>query len=96
MEPSTISPPPAAPSPRPVRPASTPRGFLSPAKVRAFAFWMITLCILISVVAATLAIWDFSLKDALWRTIATCLVIGFGTMVFALVNMSFGASDEAR
>lgn len=95
MEPSTTPPPPSHGT-LPARSAPKPRGFLSPEKVRAFAFWMITLCILISVVAATLAIWDFSLKDALWRTIATCLVIGFGTMVFALVNMSFGASDEAR
>jgi hypothetical protein len=95
MEPST-TPPPPSPGTLPARSAPKPRGFLSPAKVRAFAFWTITLCILISVVASILAIWKFAEQDALWRTIATCLVIGFGTMVFALVNMSFGVSDESR
>ena len=76
-----------APPPTSSTPASTrvrSRGFLPPATVRAFAFWTITLCILVSVVASILAIWRFAEQDALWRTIATCMVIGFGTMVFAL------------
>ncbi|NDG64516.1 MAG: hypothetical protein EBY29_13795 [Planctomycetes bacterium] len=71
-----------------------PRGFLNPGKVRAFAFWVITLCILVSIVASVLAIWDFSKSDALWRTIATCVVVAGGCGLFAVVNLSFGAPQD--
>ncbi|MSQ91190.1 MAG: hypothetical protein EXS01_07355 [Phycisphaerales bacterium] len=70
------------------------RGFLNPAKVRAFAFYLITLCILVSVLASILAIWDFAQQDSLWRTIATCVVVAFGCGLFAVINMSFGGTEE--
>lgn len=73
-----------------------PRGFLNPGKVRAFAFWVITLCILISIVASVLAIWDFSKSDALWRTIATCVVVAGGCGLFAIVNLSFGVPPDGN
>jgi hypothetical protein len=67
------------------------RGFLDAAKVKAFAFWTITICILVSVVASILAIWQFADTDALWRTVATCIVVAGGTAAFAAVNAAFGA-----
>ncbi len=70
------------------------RGFLNPGKVRAFAFYLITLCILVSVVASILAIWDFARQDSLWRTIATCVVVACGCGFFAVINMSFGATED--
>lgn len=73
-----------------------PRGFLNPGKVRAFAFWIITVCILISIVASVLAIWDFSKSDALWRTIATCVVVAGGCGLFAIVNRSFGVPPDVN
>lgn len=76
------------------KPKKKPRGFLNPGKVRAFAFYLITLCILVSVVASILAIWDFAQQDSLWRTIATCVVVAFGCGFFAVINMSFGTPEE--
>lgn len=70
------------------------RGFLNPRMVRALSFWTASLCLLVAVVASLLAIWDFTGKDTLWRTVATCAVIGAGTMVFARLNTVFGDADE--
>jgi hypothetical protein len=54
---------------------------------------IITLCLLISVIACILAIWDFTKQDTLWRTIATCLVIGGGMMAFGIINGLYGPKD---
>jgi hypothetical protein len=70
------------------------RGFLNPQMVRALSFWTTSICLLVAVVASLLAIWDFTGKDTLWRTVATCVVIGAGTMVFAWLNTAFGEADE--
>lgn len=78
-----------------LQPRRKPRGFLNPTKVRAFAFYVISLCILVSVVASIFAIWEFAGKDALIRTIATCVVVAGGCAVFAVVNVSFGSPQDA-
>jgi hypothetical protein len=70
------------------------RGFLNPQVVRGLSFWTTSLCLLVAVGASILAIWDFAGKDTLWRTVATCVVIGSGTMVFAWINSAFGEADE--
>ena len=69
------------------------RGFISPAKVKALSFFTITLCIIISVVSCILAIWDFTHKDSLWRTVATCLVISGGMMAFGIINALYGPKE---
>ena len=66
------------------------RGFLSPRRVTLFSFWITATCILVAVVASILAIWEFTGTDALWRTVATCVVIGVGTLAFSWVNTLFG------
>jgi hypothetical protein len=66
------------------------RGFLNPKRVMLFSFWITALCILVAVVASILAIWEFTGTDALWRTVATCVVIGVGTLAFSWVNTLFG------
>ncbi len=71
----------------------TRRGFLNARVVHALSFWIITTCIVVATVAAILAIWEFTKTDVLWRTVATCLVIGAGTLLFAWVNGLFG-DDE--
>ncbi|HEX5475840.1 MAG TPA: hypothetical protein VFX12_14365 [Vicinamibacterales bacterium] len=71
-----------------------PRGFLNPRVVRALSFWITSVCVLVAVVASILAIWNFSGTDVLWRTVASCAVIGGGTTAFSLVNVLFGASGE--
>ncbi len=72
----------------------TSRGFLNARVVHAVSFWIITGCILIAVVAAILAIWEFTKTDVLWRTVATCIVIGAGTLLFAWVNGIFGVDGD--
>lgn len=66
------------------------RGYISPGAVKGFAFFVITLCIVISVVASVLAIWEFAETDVLWRTVATCFVVAAGVAIFAVVNNVFG------
>jgi hypothetical protein len=69
------------------------RGFLNPTAIRLFAFWTTTMCLLVAVVASILAIWQFTGTDALWRTVATCAVIGAATLIFAWVNGLFAADE---
>jgi hypothetical protein len=66
------------------------RGFLNPQLVRGISFWTTSLCILVAVVACLLAIWQFTGTDVLWRTVATCVVIGGGAIAFSRANTLFG------
>ena len=66
------------------------RGYLDHQRVIAIAFWVVAASIVVAVLAAVLAIWQFTGTDALWRTVATCVVVGAGTVVFAWLNMFFG------
>ena len=66
------------------------RGYLNPQIVKGFAFFVITICIVISVVACLLAIWEFAKPDVLWRTVATCVVVAAGVAIFTVVNTAFG------
>jgi uncharacterized membrane protein YwaF len=77
-------------------PESSPkkRGMLNHHRVVVFSFWTTALCILVAVVASILAIWEFTGTDALWRTVATCVVIGVGTLAFSWVNSLFGLTDD--
>ena len=66
------------------------RGYIKPNAVKGFAFVVITICIVTSVVACVLAIWEFANTDVLWRTVATCSVVAAGVAIFAVVNTVFG------
>lgn len=70
------------------------RGFINPSLVRSVSFWITSLCILVAVLASLLAIWNFAGTDILWRTVATCAVIGGGTVAFYWVNVLFGKTSE--
>ena len=70
------------------------RGFLNPRRVMSFSFWITAICLFIAVGASILAIWEFTGTDALWRTVATCIVVGAGTLAFSLINSLFGVKDE--
>lgn len=65
------------------------RGFLNPRAVTKIAFWTTSGCILVAVVAALLAIWNFAGTDVLWRTVATCAVVGAGMVAFYVINTIF-------
>jgi len=70
------------------------RGFLNPRVITKIAFWTTSACILIAVVACLLAIWDFAKSDVLWRTVATCAVIGGGMIAFYVINGIFDRPNE--
>ena len=70
------------------------RGFLNPRVITKIAFWTTSACILIAVVACLLAIWDFAKSDVLWRTVATCAVIGGGMVAFYVINTIFDRPNE--
>jgi hypothetical protein len=71
------------------------RGFINPHLVRAASFTVLTICIMICVVSCILAIWDFTKTDALWRTVATCVVISGGMMAFGVINLLYGPPLES-
>jgi len=86
---------PSQPQPQPhPEPVTRHQGFLNARKVRATAFFVITLCIIVSVMASILAIWNFAQPDVLWRTVATCAVIATGFVIFAKMNTSISSSGE--
>jgi len=70
------------------------RGFLNPRLVTKIAFWTTSACILVAVVAALLAIWNFAGTDVLWRTVATCAVVGAGMVAFYVMNTIFDRPTE--
>lgn len=70
------------------------RGYLNPGVVVRLAFWITTVCIVVAVVAAVLAIWHYTGTDVLWRTVATCAVIGAGTVIFAWINSLFDPGES--
>ena len=70
-------------------------GFLNASVVRAITFYIISACIILSVIMCILAIWDYAKTDVFWRMMATFGVIAVGSAVFAFVNGIFGV-DEAE
>lgn len=65
------------------------RGFLNPRVVTSVSFWTTSACIVVAVVSCLLAIWKFAGTDVLWRTVATCAVIGAGMIAFYIINTLF-------
>jgi len=62
--------------------------------VHAFAFFVITVCIVISVLTSVLAIWGFADNDVLWRALSTCFVVAAGCAIFASVHVVFGTTSR--
>ncbi len=71
------------------------RGFLNPRVVRGIAFVIALVCTVVAVVAALLAIWEFSGTDTMWRTVASCAVIGGGAALLSMLNTLLGGGTEA-
>jgi len=69
------------------------KGFLNPRVVKAITFYIISFCIILSVVMSILAIWNYAEPDVFWRMIATFGVIGVGSAIFAFVNGIFGQHE---
>ena len=75
---------------QPVNEKKKPKGFIDARKVRGFAFFVITLCVLLGIVVSILAIWNFAQKDVLFRTLATLGVVILGCLLFSIINDRFG------
>jgi drug/metabolite transporter (DMT)-like permease len=69
------------------------KGYLNSKIVKAVTFYIITGCVIASVILCILAIWEFADPDVFWRMIATFFVIAFGSGVFAFINNLFGTIE---
>lgn len=66
------------------------RGVLEPKLVRMISFVVITVSLVACTVLCILAIWKFTESDAVWRAIATFIVVSIATAIFAFVNEKLG------
>jgi Na+-transporting NADH:ubiquinone oxidoreductase subunit NqrB len=66
------------------------RGVVNPNIVRWIAFVVITISLVACTVLCILAIWKFTESDAVWRAIATFIVVSIATAIFTFVNEKLG------
>lgn len=66
------------------------RGVLDPKLVRILSFIVITISLVACTVLCILAIWKFTESDAVWRAIATFIVVSIATAIFTFVNEKLG------
>lgn len=66
------------------------RGVVEPKLVRIISFIVITLSLVACTVLCILAIWKFTESDAVWRAIATFIVVSIATAIFTFVNEKLG------
>ena len=71
----------------------TPRvvkGIVEPKLVRIISFLIITISLVACTVLCILALWKFTESDAVWRAIATFIVVSIATAIFTFVNEKLG------
>ena len=66
------------------------KGVVEPKLVRVISFTIITLSLVACTVLCILAIWQFTQSDAVWRAIATFIVVSVATGIFTFVNEKLG------
>ena len=66
------------------------RGVVEPKLVRIISFIVITISLVACTVLCILAIWKFTESDAVWRAIATFIVVSIATAIFTFVNEKLG------
>ena len=66
------------------------KGVVEPKLVRIISFIIITLSLVACTVLCILAIWQFTESDAVWRAIATFIVVSVATGIFTFVNEKLG------
>jgi Na+-transporting NADH:ubiquinone oxidoreductase subunit NqrB len=69
---------------------SDARGVVNRNIVRWIAFTVITVSLVACTVLCILAIWEFTKSDAVWRAIATFIVVSIATAIFTFVNEKLG------
>ena len=66
------------------------KGVIEPTVVRIISFIVITVSLVACTVLCILAIWKFTESDAVWRAIATFIVVSIATAIFTFVNEKLG------
>ncbi|MCB1025281.1 MAG: hypothetical protein KDB79_12870 [Acidobacteria bacterium] len=66
------------------------KGVISPKLVRILAFSIIAVSLVVCTVLCILAICQFTESDAVWRAIATFVVVSVATGIFTFVNEKLG------
>jgi len=66
------------------------KGVVEPKLVRVISFTIITLSLVSCTVLCILAIWQFTESDAVWRAIATFIVVSVATGIYTFVNEKLG------
>lgn len=66
------------------------RGVINPRLLRNVAFVIITFSLVVCTVLCILAIWQFTESDAVWRAIATFIVVAVSTGILTFVNEKLG------
>jgi uncharacterized membrane protein YqjE len=66
------------------------KGVLEPKLVRLISFTVISISLVACTVLCILAIWKFTESDAVWRAIATFIVVSVATGIFTFVNEKLG------
>jgi hypothetical protein len=66
------------------------KGVIDPSLVRIISFTVITVSLVACTVLCILAIWKFTESDAVWRAIATFIVVSVATGIFTFVNEKLG------
>ena len=69
---------------------SETKGVIEPRLVRWIAFIVITLSLIACTVLCILAIWNFTESNAVWRAIATFVVVSGATAIFTFINERLG------
>jgi len=65
-------------------------GVVEPKLLRIISFIIITLSLAACTVLCILAIWEFTKSDAVWRAVATFIVVSMATGIFTFVNEKLG------
>lgn len=66
------------------------RGVINPRMLRNVAFGVITFSLVVCTVLCILAIWEFTKSDAVWRAIATFVVVSVAIGILTFVNEKLG------
>lgn len=75
---------------QPSKPPKELKGVIEPRVVRNISFTVITISLVASTILCILAIWKFTESDAVWRAIATFIVVIVSTGIFTFVNEKLG------
>lgn len=70
------------------------KGFLDHRVVKAAIFYVCTICLIASMAASILSIWEVFDSVTLHRCLSTLAVVFFGSLFFLGLNLSFGSLTQ--